>query len=443
MPPEAECRPPAISLDEYRRRRRRLMENLPTGAAVLLPGASLVTRSRDSEFPFRQDSDFHYLTGFPEPDALLLLLPGRTEGESVLFCQDRDPPMEAWTGYRLGAEGAVRAHGVDQAFENAERDARLMELLAGWHTLYLPLDDASALRLAERLHAELEARPPQGVPPGLADVAPMLHAQRLTKSADEIDLLRHAGKISAHAHRRAMRTCRPGLAEYQLQAELEHEFRWRGGSGPAYASIVAGGRNAGVLHYIDNRETLRDGELVLVDAGAEFDLYAGDITRTYPVNGRFTSAQRALYEVVLDAQEQAIEAVSPGVTLASIHRGVVRDLAAGLVALGILAEDGEETPEAIVARRFYPHATSHWLGLDVHDVGGYRQGDEPRCLVPGMVLTIEPGLYLPDDDDLPAAFRGLGIRIEDDVVVTCEGHDVLTRSVPKRVADIEALMDEK
>lgn len=441
MPTEAECRPPAISLDEYRRRRRRLMDNLPADAAVLLPGASLVTRSRDSEFPFRQDSDFHYLTGFPEPDALLLLLPGRAEGECVLFCQDRDPSMEAWTGYRLGAEGAVRAHGVDQAFENAERDARLVELLAGRVTLYLPLGDASALHLAERLHEAL--RVGGQAMPGLADVAPMLHEQRLAKSDNEVALLRHAGDISAHAHRRAMRACRAGLAEYQLQAELEHEFRWHGGSGPAYASIVAGGRNAGVLHYIDNRDPLRDGELVLIDAGVEFDLYAGDITRTFPVNGRFTPAQRALYEVVLTAQERAIEAVHPGTTLAAIHRGVVRDLAAGLVALGILTEDGEETPEAIVARRFYPHATSHWLGLDVHDVGSYRPDDEPRALRPGMVLTIEPGLYLPDDDDLPVVFRGIGIRIEDDVVVTPEGHEVLTRAVPKRVADIEALMDEK
>ncbi|SEM82142.1 aminopeptidase P N-terminal domain-containing protein [Halomonas caseinilytica] len=442
---EAECRPRAIRLDEYRSRRRRLMDDVPADAAVLLPGASLVTRSRDSEFPFRQDSDFHYLTGFPEPDALLLLLPGRAEGECVLFCQDRDPAMETWTGQRLGAEGAVRVHGVDQAFENAERDARLVELLAGYATLYLPLGNSSALRLAERLRAELVDRPRQNAPTplGFADVAPLLHEQRLIKSEGELALLRHAGEISAHAHRRAMRVSRPGLAEYQLQAELEHEFRWRGGSGPAYASIVAGGRNAGVLHYIDNRDPLRDGELVLIDAGAEFDLYAGDITRTFPVNGRFTSAQRALYEVVLTAQERAIDAVRPGATLAAIHRGVVSDLAAGLTALGVLAEDGEEAPEAIVARRFYPHATSHWLGLDVHDVGSYRRDGEPRTLLPGMVLTIEPGLYLPDNDDLPAAFRGIGIRIEDDVAVTPEGCEVLTRAVPKQVADIEALMDEK
>ncbi|MDR5860071.1 M24 family metallopeptidase [Halomonas eurihalina] len=445
MPLDAQSRPPPICLDEYRRRRRRLIDALPADAAVLLPSASLVTRSRDSEFPFRQDSDFHYLSGFSEPDALLVLLPGRAEGECVLFCQDRDPAMEIWTGRRLGAEGAVRAHGIDQAFENAERDARLIELLAGRVTLYLPLSDASALRLAEQLRAELVARPRQGgpVPLAFADVTPLLHEQRLIKSDAELALLRHAGEISADAHCRAMRACRPGLAEYQLQAELEHEFRWRGGSGPAYASIVAGGRNAGVLHYIDNREALRDGELVLIDAGAEFDLYAGDITRTFPVNGRFTPAQRALYEVVLVAQQRAIEAVRPGTTLKAIHQGVVRDLAAGLMALDILADDGEEAPESIVARRFYPHGTSHWLGLDVHDVGTYRRDGEPRCLTPGMVITIEPGLYMPDDDDLPAAFRGIGIRIEDDVAVTLEGCEVLTRAVPKQVADIEALMDEK
>ncbi|WP_328716884.1 aminopeptidase P N-terminal domain-containing protein [Halomonas elongata] len=446
MPLDAPPRPSPIDLDEYRRRRRRLIDALPTDAAVLLPGASLVIRSRDSEFPFRQDSDFHYLTGFPEPDALLVLLPGRAEGECVLFCQDRDPAMETWTGRRLGAEGAVRVHGVDQAFENAERDARLLELLEGRVTLYLPLGDASALRLAERLRGELLTRPCQAVQPPLlafADVTPMLHEQRLVKSDAELALLRHAGEISAHAHCRAMRACRPGLAEYQLQAELEHEFRWRGGSGPAYASIVAGGRNAGILHYIDNREPLCDGDLVLIDAGAEFDLYAGDITRTFPVNGRFSPAQRALYEVVLEAQERAIAAVRPGTTLKALHRGVVRDLAAGLVALDILGDDGEETPESIVARRFYPHGTSHWLGLDVHDVGDYRQDGEPRCLTPGMVITIEPGLYMPDDEDLPAAFRGIGIRIEDDVAVTAEGCEVLTRAAPKQVADIEALLDEK
>ncbi len=252
--------------------------------------------------------------------------------------------------------------------------------------------------------------------------------------------MRHAAEISARAHVRAMRTARPGLAEYHLQAELEHEFRWHGGSGPAYASIVGGGANACVLHYIENDKPLRDGELVLVDAGAEFDLYAGDITRTFPVNGRFSDAQRSLYALVLEAQEHAVDAVRPGVTLSEIHDGVVHDLTAGLIRLGLLEGDVQARIEDESYKRFYLHSTSHWLGLDVHDVGDYRREGNPRPLEPGMVLTIEPGLYLPDAEDIPEAFRGIGIRIEDDVAVTAQGGEVLTAGVPKRIEDIEALM---
>ncbi|MDR5902970.1 Xaa-Pro aminopeptidase [Halomonas icarae] len=443
--PEALSRPAPIANAEYRQRRQALMAALPGDAAVLLPGASLVTRSRDSEFPFRQDSDFHYLTGFPEPDALLLLLPGRAEGESVLFCQDRDPALEAWTGIRLGAEGAIREHGVDQAFENAERTERLAALLDGRRTLYLALDSAEARGLAEEVRADLVARQRQGVcpPEAIADVAPLLHEARLIKSQAELALLHHAAEISARGHLRAMRAVRPGVAEYQLQAELEHEFRWQGGSGPAYATIVGGGANACVLHYIENRALLEEGDLVLVDAGAEFDLYAGDITRTFPVNGRFSDAQRALYEVVLEAQERAVDAVRPGTTLAAIHAEVVRGLTAGLIRLGLLEGSVQARIDDKSYRRFYLHSTSHWLGLDVHDVGAYRRDGQPRPLVPGMVLTMEPGLYVPDDDDIPDTFRGIGIRIEDDVVVTDEGHRVLTASVPKSVADIEALMAKR
>ncbi|MFG6176284.1 aminopeptidase P N-terminal domain-containing protein [Halomonas sp. THAF12] len=445
MPPETLSRPAPIGRDEFRERRRSLMASLPDDAAVLLPGASLVTRSRDSEFAFRQDSDFHYLTGFPEPDALLLLLPGREQGVSVLFCQGRDPEMETWTGRRLGTAGAKREHGIDEAFVNDQREARLLELLDGRVTLYLPLDDGETLSLAESIRANLQDGARRGARPPLAfaDIAERIHEQRLIKSVQELALMRHAGAVSARAQCRAMRAVHPGLAEYQLQAELEHEFRWQGGSGPAYASIVAGGANARVLHYIENADTLRDGDLVLIDAGAEFDLYAGDITRTFPVSGRFTEAQRALYEVVLGAQQRAIEAVRPGTTLAAIHQGVVRDLTAGLIELGLLSGELDACLEAGAYRRFYPHATSHWLGLDVHDVGHYRRGGESRPLVPGMVLTIEPGLYVPEDEDLPSAYRGLGIRIEDDVAVTEQGHEVLSIGVPKQVTEIEALMVKK
>ncbi|WP_339882500.1 Xaa-Pro aminopeptidase [Vreelandella maris] len=443
MLPEMLPRPPAISVAEYRQRRDALMAQLPDNAAVVLPGASLVTRSRDSEFAFRQNSDFYYLTGIREPDALLVLLPGRAEGESVVFCQDRDPTMEAWTGRRLGAAGVVAEHGIDQAFENADRDEQLVELLTGRELLYLPLDNGEAVAVAEEALHSAQAGLRRGRPAlkGWLDISPLIHAMRLIKSEAEIALLKHAAMISARAHRRAMQVCRPGLSEFQLQAELEHEFVWQGASGPAYSTIVGSGANACVLHYIENSVPLCDDGLVLIDAGAEFELYAGDITRTFPVTGRFSAAQRALYQVVLDAQVRAVSAVQPGATLADIHQGVVHDLTAGLIELGLLEGDVQARIDDESYRRFYLHSTSHWLGLDVHDVGTYRLDEQtPRPLAPGMVLTVEPGLYIPSDDDIPDAYHGIGIRIEDNVVVTKDGHAVLTADVPKQVADIEALM---
>lgn len=443
MLPDVLPRPPAIPLAEYHQRRETLMAQLPSNAAAIVPGASLVTRSHDSEYAFRQNSDFYYLTGIGEPDALLVLLPGREAGQSVVFCQDRDPTMEAWTGRRLGAQGVVTAHGVDQAFENAERESTLPDLLEGRELLYLPLDHGDALDIAEEALSQAKSGQRRGRPTlkGWMDISPLIHAMRQVKSEAEIALLRHAAAISARAHVRAMHLARPGLSEYQLQAELEHEFVWQGGSGPAYSTIVGGGANACVLHYIENSAPLPDGELVLIDAGAEFDLYAGDITRTFPVSGRFNDAQRALYQVVLHAQERAVAATRPGTTLAEIHQGVVSDLTAGLIELGLLAGDLQTCIDEQRYRRFYLHSTSHWLGLDVHDVGPYRlDAETPRPLEAGMVLTVEPGLYIPDAADIPAAYRGIGIRIEDNVVVTAQGHEVLTDQVPKRVADIEALM---
>lgn len=443
MLPELLPRPPAIGNEEYRARRDALIAQLPANAAVVLPGASLVTRSHDSEYTFRQNSDFYYLTGITEPDALLVLLPGHDAGQSIVFCQDRDPTMEAWTGRRLGARGVEAEHGIDQAFENADREAQLPALLEGRELLYVPLDNPDALGIAEEAFSFAQVGLRRGRAPlkGWLDVSALIHAMRLIKSEAEIALLRHAAAISAQAHVRAMQASRPGLYEYQLQAELEHEFVWQGGSGPAYSTIVGGGANACVLHYIENRAALTNDSLVLIDAGAEFELYAGDITRTFPVNGRFSEAQRALYQVVLSAQERAVAAIKPGATLVDVHQNVVEDLTAGLIALGLLEGDVQARMDDESYRRFYLHSTSHWLGLDVHDVGSYRLDEKtPRPLVAGMVLTIEPGLYIPDAEDVPPAYRGIGIRIEDNVVVTDEGYENLTAGVPKGMADIEALM---
>lgn len=441
--------PPApIAPQVYQARRVRLMQKLPSHSAALIPGACLVTRSRDSEYPFRQNSDFYYLTGIVEPDALLVLLPDGSDqgGQSVVFCLDRDPTMEAWTGRRLGAEGVMREHLIEQAFENAEREKQLNNLLGGREMLYFPLSNPEAQRLAEQAYRQAQAAQRRGHPTlqGWLDIAPLIHSMRLIKGEEELTLLRHAAAISARAHCRAMRVAAPGLHEYQLQADLEHEFVWQGGSGPAYSTIVGSGANACVLHYIENAAPLKAGELVLIDAGAEYALYAGDITRTFPVSGVFSTPQRALYSLVLEAQKNAVAAVRPGATLNEIHQGVVEDLTKGLIALGLLEGELDECIRTESYRRFYLHSTSHWLGLDVHDVGTYRlDPDTPRPLEAGMVITVEPGLYIPNDDDIPDDYRGIGIRIEDDVVVTAEGHEVITSDVPKEMDDIEALMANK
>ncbi|MGS0468845.1 Xaa-Pro aminopeptidase [Cobetia marina] len=442
--PEILPAPAALTADDFSARRQRLMMQLPRDAAVLVLSSGLAQRNRDSEFTFRQNSDFHYLTGWPEPEAALLLLPGRAEGESVLFCQEKDPLAEAWTGIRIGAEGAVTQAGFDQAFTNDQREDVMAGLLDGRGRLFVLFEDDEALALAQSLREELAAAVRRGARPPVAfeDLSPLLHEQRLIKDERELALMRHAAEISARAHIRAMRASRPGLHEYHLQAEIEHEFQWQGAPAPAYTSIVGGGVNACVLHYIENRAPLIDGELVLIDAGAEYALYAGDITRTFPVNGHFSEPQKRLYEIVLKAQERAVAAVMPGATLVGIHQQVVHDLTAGLVELGLLQGEVEALIADEAYRRFYLHSTSHWLGLDVHDVGSYRENGEPRPLLPGMVLTVEPGLYVPDASDIPAEYRGIGIRIEDDVVVTADGHEVLSATVPKSVEAIEALMRE-
>ncbi len=433
-----------IGCDEYRQRRRTLMDAMVPGAVALIPGAETRVRNRDVDYVFRQDSDFWYLTGFAEPGALLALVPGRAEGEAILFCRDHDERYELYNGERLGPERAVAALAVDCAHPEGDMAAVLPELLEGAETVYVTLGDYPDFdrRLLGWVSA-LRARESGGVvsPDGFIGLKKLLHEQRLIKSAAEQRLMRRAADISAAAHVRAMRACRAGLNETQLEAELIYAFMRGGARASAYPPIVGGGGNACVLHYIDNNAPLREGDLVLVDAGCEYAHYAADITRTFPVNGRFSRVQRALYEVVLQAQKLAIAACLPGADFNRPHEVALRALVEGLLSLRLLSGDVEEILNTEDYREFCPHKTSHWLGIDVHDVGGYRVGDEWRKFAPGMVLTVEPGVYIsPRNTSVAARWRGIGIRIEDDILIGEHGPLILTDGAPKEIADIEALM---
>jgi len=436
-----------ITAQEFARRRRDLMAHMEENSIAILPAAPERTRNRDVEHHFRQDSDFWYLSGFPEPEAVMALIPGREHGEFVLFCRERDRTMETWNGYRAGPEGAVEKYGADDAFPISDIDEILPGLIEGRERVYYDLGrepefDRKVMSWVNSIRAKVRTG---AHPPGeFLALTHLLHDQRLYQSAAELKLMRRAGEISAAAHVRGMRSVHPGMYEYQLEAEYLHEFMRNGARFSAYPSIVGGGRNGCILHYIDNSEKLKDGDLVLVDAGCELETYASDITRTYPVNGKFSAAQQALYEVVLASQYAAIEQVQPGNHWNAPHEAAVQVLAQGMKDLGLLAGDVNEIIETEAYRRFYMHRTGHWLGLDVHDVGDYKIHDEWRVLEPGMVMTVEPGIYVADDDDTVAAkWRGIGIRIEDDVAVTRAGHDVYTNDAPKDVADIEKIMKQK
>lgn len=434
----------SITLQEYARRRRRLMDAMETDSIAILPAAPQRHRNRDVEYHFRQDSDFWYLSGFAEPDAVMALIPGRAHGEFVLFCREKNPDAERWNGYRAGTTDAVEKFGADDAFPITDIDEILPGLIEGRERVYYDLgrDDHFDRQVMGWVNS-IRARVRQGAhPPGeFLALTHLLHDQRLIKSAAELKLMRKAGEIAASAHRRAMQKVRPGMYEYQLEAEYLHEFMSLGARFPAYPSIVGGGSNACTLHYTDNHSKLRNGDLVLVDAGCEYEYYASDISRTFPVNGRFTRAQQALYELVLAAQQAAIKEVHPGNHWNAPHEAAVRVLAGGLRDLGLLQGDPGELVETEAYKRFYMHRTGHWIGLDVHDVGDYRIHDAWRVLEPGMVMTVEPGLYVaPDDDRVAEHWRGIGIRIEDDVAVTRQGHEVLTDDVPSTPAAIRALM---
>ena len=410
---------------------------------AILPTAPHQPRNGDVLFPFRADSDFYYLTQFPEPEAVMVLSPGRPEGEFILFCREKDPKRELWDGRREGVQGAVDNFGADQAFPIDELEATLPTLMENKDRVFTVVGRYPEFD-TEIIHglSQIRSRQRTGVhaPGEIVDLGHLLHEMRLIKRRDELQLMRRAASITARAHVRAMQSTAPGRFEYQVQAELECEFRLGGSQWPAYPSIVAGGANACILHYTQNSCELRDGDLLLIDAGAEYDCYAADITRTFPVNGRFSGEQRAVYELVLAAQAAAITAVGPERPMIDYHEAAVRVLTEGLVDLGLLAGDPAELIETQAYRRFYMHRTGHWLGMDVHDVGDYKIDDQWRLLEPGMVLTVEPGLYIAAAEDIPQRWHDIGIRIEDDILVTRSGNENLTVKAPKTIDDIEHLM---
>jgi len=410
------------------------------GSIAFILGASSVVRSADTEYPFRQDSDFWYLTGFGHPDAVAVL---RSDGGPVftLFVQPRDRDAETWTGYRPGVEGAVSDYGADEAHPIGELLDRLPTLIEGAERIFHQLGRRQDIdrKLTETLES-IRRRSRMGVTPAdsIVDPRSVLHEMRLFKSEAELEILRRAAAITREGHEEAAKIAHSGHFEYELEAVLDYTYRRRGGSGPAYATIVGGGANAAILHYITNDQPLRDGELLLIDSGAELEGYASDVTRTYPVGGHFSPEQRDAYEVVLDAQERAIELSRPGATLDEIHDAALRRLVEGMHDLGLLSGSVDESIEKGSFARYYMHRTSHWLGLDVHDAGSYSAGKSARKLEPGMVFTVEPGLYVPPDDEAKPSLAGTGIRIEDDIVVTPSGCENLNTAIPKKAAEIEA-----
>jgi Xaa-Pro aminopeptidase len=428
---------------ELAARRARVLEALGDGV-LLLAAAPERPRTADILYPFRQDSDFDYLTGFPEPEAVCLLTPDGTE-RFVLFVRPHDPERELWVGARAGVEGAVERHGADAAYPIDELDKRLPGFLARAPHVALDLgrEDPLAARLLAAVRRAQAERPRSGTgPTAVHDASEMLHEMRLRKSPAEIERMRRAIAIACEGHREAMRTARPGQAEFEVEALIDFTFRRRGATGPAYPSIVAAGANATVLHYTDHTATLAPDQLLLIDAGAEYAGYCADVTRTFPTGRRYPAAQRDLYDAVLAAQLAAIGAARPGATLEALHSTAIRVLVEALIHLGLLEGPVDEAVEKERYRRFYMHRTSHWLGRDVHDVGRYKVDGAARPLEPGMVFTVEPGLYVPATaDDVPAAFRGTGIRIEDDVLITADGNEVLSAAAPKLVPEVEALRD--
>jgi Xaa-Pro aminopeptidase len=433
----------SVPRDEFARRRQHLMKLMGKDSIAVISAAPVRLRNNDVEYAYRQDSDFYYLTGFGEPESVVVLIPGREQGEYLMFVRDRDPARESWDGRRAGPAGAVRSFGADDAFPITDMDEILPGLLENRTKVYYtmgayPEFDQRIVGWVNGLRSQ--SKPGRTAPPEFVSLAHVLHDMRLIKSRNEIDLMRESARIAARGHVRAMKACRPGLSEYEIMAELVHEFRIHNAD-ISYQPIVGGGDNACILHYRENDQPLHAGDLLLVDAGCEYHCYASDITRTYPVNGEFTREQRAVYEVVLEANLAAIAKVKPGNHWNDPHDAAVRVITQGLVKLGLLKGRPATLEKEGAYKKYFMHRTGHWLGMDVHDVGDYKIGDEWRVLEPGMVMTIEPGIYIaPGARGVPRRFRGIGIRIEDDVVVTRTGHEVLTSKAPKHPDDIEAVM---
>lgn len=423
------------------------MQMMGKSSVAILPAAAVSMRNRDAEHAYRQDSDFHYLTGFPEPEAVAVLIPKRKHGEYILFCRERNPEMETWHGRRAGLEGAKKIYGADDAFPMSDINDILPGLLENAQRVFYAMGCNTAFdqqvtgwvnQLKEKARAGVHT------PGEFVALDHLLHDMRLYKSRSEITAMRKAARISAQAHCRAMQTCRPGKMEFEIEAEFQYHFKQHGCE-QAYTPIVGGGNNGCILHYTENDAELKDGDLLLIDAGAENDLYAADITRTFPVNGRFSTEQKALYQIVLDAQLAAIEKVQPGNHWNEPHEAAVRAITKGLIKLGLLKGKLRTLIKEQAYRSVYMHRTGHWLGMDVHDVGDYKVGDVWRELEPGMVLTVEPGIYIAPGTKIgkravAKKWQGIGIRIEDDVLVTRDGHEVLSKGAPKTISDIEALM---
>jgi Xaa-Pro aminopeptidase len=419
------------------------MRRMDQKSVAIIPSAREATRSNDTAYRFRQDSDFLYLTGFEEPEAIAVIAPAR-EHKFTMFLRPRDPEREIWDGRRAGIEGAKSEYGADEAFPIVEFDEKLHDILDGAQNLYYRLGvnrdlDDTIIRQIARMRAL--NRKPIHPPQTIIDPATIVHEMRVLKSDDEIALMQRAADIAAEAHCEAMKAARAGMKEYEVEALIELIFKRRGAAAPAYTSIIGAGANATVLHYINNDGELRDGELLLIDAGAEFRGYASDITRTFPVNGRYSKPQRDIYDLVLKAQVECVELVRPGTTHDQLKAHSIKVLTEGLVELGLLQGKPEDLIKEKKYEKFYMHGLGHMLGIDVHDVGRYYFEQESRALEPGVVMTVEPGLYIaPDTKDVPAEYLGIGVRIEDDVVCTANGPRVLTNKVPKQAEEIEALM---